>query len=123
MREIQDGLRARAPVRLVSITSDPEFDTPKVLRSYAQHAGADPARWHFLTGPTAEIRHLVVEGLKLVLLDNPPENRTNPEDLFLHSTLFAVIDKQGRLRATAESLETNAHAQIFSAIRALQREK
>jgi cytochrome oxidase Cu insertion factor (SCO1/SenC/PrrC family) len=110
-------------VRHVSITSDPEFDTTKVLRAYAQRAGADPQRWHFLTGPDAEIRSLVVDGLKLVLLDKKLEDRTIPEDLFIHSTLFAVIDKQGRLRASAESLETNALPQIISAIRALQREK
>jgi protein SCO1/2 len=123
MRELQDALRSRASVRLVSLTSDPQFDTPKVLRAYAQQAGADPARWHFLTGPDAEIRPLVIDGLKLVLLDKNPAERTSPEDLFIHSTLFAVIDKQGRLRATAESLETNAIAQIIADIRTLQREK
>ena len=123
MKELQDVLRPHAAVKLVSITSDPEFDTVKVLRSYAQRVSADPARWHFLTGPNAEIRPFVVDGLKLVLLDKKPEDRTIPEDLFIHSTLFAVIDKQGRLRAAVESLETNAPAELVAAIRTLQREK
>jgi protein SCO1 len=123
MKELQDVLRPRAAVKLVSITSDPEFDTVKVLRAYAQRVSADPGRWHFLTGPNTEIRPFVVDGLKLVLLDKKPEDRTIPEDLFIHSTLFAVIDKQGRLRATVESLETNAPAQLVAAIRTLQREK
>jgi protein SCO1/2 len=123
MKELQDVLRPRAAVKLVSITSDPEFDTVKVLRAYAQRVSADPGRWHFLTGPNAEIRQFVVDGLKLVLLDKKPEDRTIPEDLFIHSTLFAVIDRQGRLRAAVESLETNAPAQLIAAIRTLQREK
>ena len=42
-------------VRFVSITVDPERDTPQVLAQYARNHGADPAGWAFLTGTPAEI--------------------------------------------------------------------
>jgi protein SCO1/2 len=49
---------AGPPVQLVSITLDPEFDTPAVLRAYAERYGADSARWRFCTGAPAQIKAL-----------------------------------------------------------------
>jgi protein SCO1/2 len=40
---------------LLTISFDPEFDTPAVLKQYAQAHGADPARWTFATGAPAEV--------------------------------------------------------------------
>ena len=47
-----------ADVRLVSVTFDPEFDTPAVLKKHADTLGADPARWKFVTGVPEEIEKL-----------------------------------------------------------------
>lgn len=123
MKEVQSALSPVEPVTLVSITSDPEFDTPAVLAKFAGKFGADPRNWHFLTGPKASIRDLAVHGLKLVLVDTDPKDRTVPEDLFIHSTLFIVVDQQGRVRQAVESLEDPAVKQTLAAIRALLREK
>jgi protein SCO1/2 len=46
-------------VRFVSITVDPEADTPEVLRRYADGHGVNPAGWSFLTGTPDEIRDVV----------------------------------------------------------------
>jgi protein SCO1/2 len=56
--------RALAPelaerVRFVSISLDPEHDTPEVLARYARERGADLAHWSFLTGPPAEVAEVV----------------------------------------------------------------
>ena len=45
-------------VQLLSVTIDPEYDTPAVLRAYGEHWGADFARWRFATGPTDEVTRL-----------------------------------------------------------------
>jgi protein SCO1 len=42
-------------VRLLSVTIDPAFDTPSVLKAYAQAVGADPNRWRFAGGETVEV--------------------------------------------------------------------
>lgn len=42
-------------VRLLSVTIDPEYDTPSVLREYGKALGADFAHWAFATAGTAEI--------------------------------------------------------------------
>src|SRR6266446_6677357 len=52
MVDVQDALGAAfgAKVAFVSITLDPERDTPEVLQDYAQFWGAKPEGWSFLTG-------------------------------------------------------------------------
>ena len=61
MAEIQRRLGSDfgARVRFLSITVDPEVNTPGVLRNYAKAHGAKPDGWKFLTGTEAEIRDVV----------------------------------------------------------------
>ena len=47
-----------ADVRLVTVTFDPDFDTPAVLAAHAKAVGADRARWPFLTGDADDIAAL-----------------------------------------------------------------
>ena len=53
-RRLPPELRER--VRFVSVSLDPERDTPEALRAYAQARGADLATWSFLGGPPDEVR-------------------------------------------------------------------
>ena len=46
---------------LISISLDPEYDTPGVLKDYAQLRGLDTSNWSFLTGPDAAVRHLLAQ--------------------------------------------------------------
>lgn len=105
MAELQAALPINAPVKLVSLTTDPAHDTPVALARYAERFGADSNRWHFLTGPKNDLVKLAVSSLKLTLLDKEEAKRTSPDDLFIHSSIFVVVDKQGRLRAVFESLD------------------
>jgi protein SCO1 len=100
LRDLQAALPADPRVKLVSLTTDPAFDTPEVLAKYGQRFGADPARWWFLTGDKREIVKLAVEGLKLTTLDKEEAKRESPNDLFIHSTNLILVDQQGRLRAS-----------------------
>lgn len=106
MAELQTALPTNSPVKFISLTTDPEHDTPRALASYAQRFGADSNRWQFLTGPKADLVKLAVNSLKLTVLDTEEAKRTSPNDLFIHSTIFVVVDKQGQLRAVFESLDT-----------------
>jgi protein SCO1/2 len=74
-----------------------------VLQTYAAKFGANPARWQFLTGDKRGVANVAIDGLKLTTLAKPPEERTDPEDLFVHSTIFVVVDKLGRLRGSFET--------------------
>jgi len=100
LRDLQDALPADPRVKLVSLTTDPAFDTPEVLAKYGRRFGADPERWWFLTGDQREIVKLAVEGLKLTALDKEEAKRESPNDLFIHSTNLILVDQQGRLRGS-----------------------
>jgi protein SCO1/2 len=128
MSELQQSLdRSGSQARLVTLTTDPEFDTPKVLRQYAERFNADTNRWVFLTGTKRQIASLATTSLKLTGLEKAEKERQSPEDLFIHSTIFVVVDKQGRLRGTFQTTGEGvdpavSKAQILATVRQLERE-
>ena len=77
-------------VRFVSITVDPERDTPQVLAQYARNHGADPAAWAFLTGTPAEIREV---GRRYGIF----AKKTERGDVD-HTFLTSIVDQHGTLR-------------------------
>jgi cytochrome oxidase Cu insertion factor (SCO1/SenC/PrrC family) len=103
MADLQASIPKEWPVKFVSMTTDAEYDTPEVLRIYAEHYQADSQRWYFLHGSKAAIADLAVNNLKLVVLDKEQE-RQSANDLFIHSTTLALVDKHGRLRGAFESV-------------------
>jgi protein SCO1 len=121
MRALEKQLPGRAPVKFVSITADPQRDTPAVLKEYAERHGVDQNRWHFLTGVKRNVYQLSVEGLKFAVLENT--NRTIPDDLFIHSTHFTLVDKRGRIRGIFEGTEDEDRRQLLLAIKKLVKEK
>ena len=84
-----DGMLAEAKLgHLLTVTVDPEHDTPAVLADYAKKAGADPKRWKFLTGsPEAVAR--VASSFGVIYY---PEHGQ-----IVHSLAVAVVDPKGRL--------------------------
>ena len=81
-----------ADVRLVSVTLDPEFDTATVLAAHASSLGADPQRWHFLTGPRQEV-------LDFAKRFGVTADATDAAAGLVHNLRTAVIDPEGRLVA------------------------
>lgn len=122
MKALQDQFPARANVRFISLTADPEFDTPRVLTTYAGRHGADPDRWFFLTGLKRDVYKLAVDGLKFVVLDKT-EQRETPDDLFVHSTHFVLIDKRGHIRGYFEGTDEHERKQLAIAVKKLMRER
>jgi protein SCO1/2 len=102
------------PVRdatwFVSITLDPEHDTPERLREYARARGADLARWSFLTGPTPSVEGVIrAYGV----------GRVAGEDGQLdHMVVTYVIDREGRIARRFVGLDPGVD-QIRSAVERL----
>lgn len=127
MKELQDALPSSSKARLITLTTDPVFDTPQVMRLYGERFGANPERWTFLTGSKDEIARLATSSLKLTAIEKTPAEQENPEDLFIHSTIFVVVDKKGRLRGVFESTgdgidPLRVKAQILSSVKRLELE-
>ena len=115
MAELAKGLAKAKNVRVVSISVDPEHDTPAVLADYASRMDADPSRWIFLTGPKPEIDAFARKGMFQVLAYDDKGVPT-------HSTRFLVIDRAGRIRRTRNLDEPELVQKLFMDIGNLLRE-
>jgi protein SCO1 len=128
MKSLEDALPQTSDARLVTLTTDPDFDTPEMMRRYGERFGANFSRWMFLTGTKAEIGALGAGSLKLSAVPKPPADQTNAVDLFIHTTIFVIVDKHAQLRGSFETTGdgvdwTNAvQPRIVAAVRQLERE-
>ncbi len=123
LSDLQAALPAQIPAKLVTLTTDPDFDTPSVMKKHAERFGAHPDRWYFLTGAKQQISRLARDGLKLTALAKEADQRETDLDLFIHSTQFVIVDKQGRLRGVVDSTEPGAQRQTLRSVNRLLREK
>jgi protein SCO1 len=103
MKSIQDSLSANGNVRLVTLTTDPDYDSPKILKRYGEHFGADFSRWIFLTGTKTQIANLASGSLKLGSTPIASKDQKDAADLFIHTTIFVLIDKHARMRGIYET--------------------
>jgi protein SCO1/2 len=82
---------ALSDVRLLTVTLDPEFDRPAILKAYAKRRGADTSTWLFLTGEPTEVSQFATQfGL---YVEHNPQNAID----ITHNLRTAVIDPAGRL--------------------------
>jgi len=122
LREVQKRLPAGSPVRLVSLTANPEHDTPAVLQEYALRYRYETNNWILLTGSKASVYELAIKGLLFSVVEQPEGKRQSLNDLFIHSTAFALVDRQGHLRGVVQGEMTNAVDEILRRVDLLVRE-
>jgi protein SCO1/2 len=112
MAKLQTQYAERDDVNFVSISVNPEVDTPERLTTYADKYKANLNRWHFLTGPDEQIQSIAVDEFKLGLGDS----------YVLHSTRFVLVDRQGRIRGYYSGVEEEEVEEIARDIERLLRE-
>ncbi len=104
MKRVQDVFKKEQKFNIVSITVDPENDTPETLQTYAKKYEANTQQWHFLTAPKKDIYHLAYHDFKINAGEETETEGTNkdknkvitPE--FMHATKFILVDTEGRIR-------------------------
>lgn len=106
--QLQKKLPADGSVRLLSMTIDPEFDTPRIMKEYGDKLGNDPAKWWLLTGDNKVIHKLAIDDFKFVVVPKDAASQASKDDLFIHSTYFMLLDQRARVRAVIESTEPGA---------------
>jgi protein SCO1 len=115
MKGLQEKL-AGTSVRLVSLSVDPEHDTPAVLADYARRFHADPDRWWFLTGTKADVLDLVSGRFKLPLQAVSEADRQGGAEAFSHSDRLALVD-HGKVVGLFDSTDPNAVARLITEAR------
>jgi protein SCO1/2 len=95
MREVQDRLDevdfGEIPFKMVTISFDPEHDTPDVLRAYAEEAGADPDLWRFVTGDPTRLKYILGSGFEVYY-------KPNEDGSFTFDQVFVLVDGWGIIR-------------------------
>jgi protein SCO1/2 len=90
-RALLDDAALRDRVRLLSVSFDPQFDTPDVLAAHARRLGADPAVWSFVTGEREAIDAFArAFGVSVIRQDGDLKE-------IVHNLRTAVVDPQGRI--------------------------
>lgn len=86
-------------LELLSITFDPDHDQPEVLADYSRTWTKDATGWHFLTGPSAEVKNLCREfGVQ----------SWQDEGFLIHGLHTVIVDRHGRIAANLEGNEYTA---------------
>ena len=101
--ELQSRFGNASDFRLLSISVNPDYDTPEILKQYGDRYGADHDRWRFLTGDKDLIHELAVEGFKVGSVEDP----------IFHSTRFILLDSKARIRGYYISSELEEMQQLW----------
>ena len=117
MAKLQKEFTAKTNVQFVSISVDPDRDTPQVLSAYADKHEADRQRWYFLTGQRDQVIKLVRDGFHLSVATLPAG--AEQSGMIPHSPRFVLVDQQAQIRGYYDSREMDGLARLRNDIETL----
>jgi protein SCO1/2 len=95
MKKVYEAFKGNKDFMILSHTSDPGTDSPAVLKKYADSLGVDTKQWVFLTGRKDSLYDMARVSYTI---DDPKNNLKSIDDQFLHTQLWALVDKKGNVR-------------------------
>ncbi len=96
--QIQNTFKDFNDFGVASFTINPDYDTPEILKAYADSYGVTNPNWHLMTGDKETIYKLSNEGFNLYTAEE-----AEAEGGFEHSGNFALIDKNGYIRSRKDT--------------------
>jgi cytochrome oxidase Cu insertion factor (SCO1/SenC/PrrC family) len=110
MQELHEELKDNPNVHFVTVTLDPEFDTPEKLQESAKVWNAESESWWMLNVPKDELTKFCREQLWYIdYKDNA--KKTSASDAITHDMGIAVIDSESKLQAKVNLFELLANDQ------------
>lgn len=94
---LQEEFEDEEDFGVASFTITPDYDSPSVLKAYAEEHGITDMDWHLMTGDKETIYELANGGFNIFAAENP-----DAPGGFEHSGLFALVDKKGYLRSRTD---------------------
>ena len=117
MRELQDRLKDY-DFRLVTLTVDPERDTPEVLKGYGEARGADFSKWMFLGGDQRAIYKLIHGSFQMQVQETFGKDR-RPGFEFIHSNNIMLVDAKGVVQGKFDAAKGEAMSALRREIKKL----
>ena len=105
-------------VRFISFSVDPERDSVKQLKNYADRFGVDHDNWWLLTGNKKTIYDFAFNELKLGLVDGE-----GVDTAFIHTPKFVLLDRDKVVRGYYDGLDTTSLSKLAQDIGLLMLEK
>ena len=116
MIRVQEAFKDDNDVKIVSYSIDPTYDTPEVLKEYAEKYNADNSKWYFLTGTEEEIFQQAKCSYFL-----PAEKKDTYVNID-HSERFVLVDRKGQIRGYYKGTELVDVDRLIHEIQVLQLE-
>ena len=100
MKILDEKFWERDDFGIASFTIDPKYDTPRVLKKYAENYDIKSQNWHFLNGNKFEVYELANSGFSIFAGINPAVAGG-----FEHQGFFALVDRKGYLRSRVDRFD------------------
>jgi protein SCO1/2 len=119
MKKVYEKYKNENNFLILSHTSDPEIDSPPVLKHYADSMKVSTSNWIFLTGRKDSLYRMARGSY---VIDNPDNNLVDIKDQFLHSQNWALVDKKGDVRKIYDGLKGQEVNELMADIEKLLKE-
>jgi protein SCO1/2 len=120
MLKIAEEYKAEENFMILSLTVDPDKDNVGRMKFYADSLKVNHDQWLFLTGTKEK---LYEAARKSYLLDDQNNETAAIEDQFIHTQLFALVDKSGKVRGIYDGLNKEELKTLNENIQLLLKEK
>lgn len=117
MLKVYKSIQDTDDVAILSHTIDPVYDTPEVLKKYAEDLGITGDKWLFLTGAKSDIYNIAQKGYFIAA----NEDGAAPGG-FIHSGAFTLVDKDKHVRGVYDGTDEGKVRQLIADIASLRRE-
>ena len=117
LKKLQDNLEKdnlMGPVKFLSVSIDPDKDTPEVLSRYAEETGADSENWRFATRDLDYVDELSKKGFFLAV-----DRNETYQDGVIHSSQFILVDENRNIRGSYDGKDVNEMAKLLNDIKVL----
>jgi protein SCO1 len=120
MARLQERFRGKKDVALVSISVNPELDSPGVLAEMAKSVEAEKGQWWFLTGPQDKVYGIVRNSFKFGVERYPNEK---PNEQVTHTFNVAVVDRDGKIAGYLDARDPDNFEPLVARVRQLAAER
>lgn len=107
--------KAGSDIQFLSLSVDPQFETPTILKKFGEQRGADFTNWHFLTGYS----DAWIQSFSLSALKEPITKDSSNPPTYSHTVNWYLVNQSGKIVNFFNGLQP-PYAKIIQAVQSLE---